>query len=115
MSQFYPITHYSVPTGHDQMLSENTCAGLMRLATLGAVVGGSVAAATNIRRVQRDEIDTDQAFLDTGRTAVASAAATALAGAAATAITNEGLPRLGILFAVGTAAMYGIQRWSDQD
>ncbi len=114
MSEYFPITSYSVPTGHDQMLSEDTCAGLLRLATLGAVVGGSVAAAANIRRVQCDQVDANQALLDTGRTAVASAAATALAGAAATAITNEGLPRLGILFAIGTAAMYGIQRCSEE-
>ncbi len=87
------------------------CSALAQLALLGAVIGGSAAAGANIRRLQRQEADTAGALADTGRAALATAAATAVAGAAASAVRQQGLLRLGVLFASGTAVMYGIQRY----
>lgn len=86
------------------------CAGLAQLAAIGAVVGASAAAGASLRRLQRGEITAGEAFADTGRAALASGAASAAAGAAASAVAGQGLVRLGVLFAAGTAVMYGIQR-----
>jgi hypothetical protein len=117
MSEHYPVSYTPVYLREPERpeSSDATCSALLRLATLGAVVGGSAAAAANIRRVQQDEIDAGQALLDTGRTAVTSAAATAVAGAVATAVGNEGLARLGLLFATGTAVMYALQPGARKD
>jgi hypothetical protein len=93
----------------------DSCGALAQLALLGAVIGGSAAAGANIRRLQRDEIDAAGALADTGRAALATAAASAVAGAAASAVRQQGLVRLGVLFASGTAVMYGIQRYLERD
>ncbi|WP_242477181.1 magnetosome protein MamC [Halochromatium glycolicum] len=90
------------------------CASLAQLALLGAVIGGSAAAGANLRRLQRQEVETLGAFADTGRAALATATATAVAGAAASAVSGQGLVRLGVLFASGTAVMYGIQRYLER-
>jgi hypothetical protein len=88
----------------------DTCATLLQMAAMGAVVGASAAAGANILRVQRDEIGAGEAIADTGRAAAAAAAATAVAGAAASAVASQGLGRLAVLLATGTAVMYGLQR-----
>lgn len=95
--------------------SSDGCSALGQLAMLGAVIGGSAAAGANIRRLQRQEIDALGALADTGRAALATAAASAVAGAAAGAVQRQGLLRLGVLFASGTAVMYGIQRYLERD
>ena len=114
MSEHYPISYYQPPASPTRTTSDGTCRALLQLATLGAAVGASAAAGANIRRVQRDEVTTGEALVDTGRAAVTAAAASAIAGAAAAAVSNEGLTRLGILFAAGTAVSYAIQRrWAE--
>jgi len=114
MSEHYPIAYCQPPDSRTCSTTDGTCTSLLQLATIGAVVGASAAAGANIRRVQRDEITTVEALVDTGRAAVTAAAASAIAGAAAAAVSNEGLTRLGILFAAGTAVSYAIQRrWAE--
>jgi hypothetical protein len=88
----------------------DTCAALLQMAAMGAVIGASAAAGANILRVQREEIGAGEAIADTGRAAAAAAAATAVAGAAASAVASQGLGRLAVLLATGTAVMYGLQR-----
>jgi hypothetical protein len=110
MSEHHPITYDQPPDSRTWPISSSTCNAMLQLATLGAVIGASAAAGANIRRVQRDEVSTGEALVDTGRAAVTAAAASAIAGAAAAAVSNEGLTRLGILFATGTAVSYTIQR-----
>lgn len=95
--------------------SSDGCSALAQLAVIGAVIGGSAAAGANIRRLQRQEINAAGALADTGRAALATAAASAVAGAAASAVSQQGLLRLGGLFASGTAVMYGIQRYLERD
>jgi len=95
--------------------AEDSCQALLRLATIGAVVGASAAAANGIRRVQRDEATPTEALIDTGKAAVIAGAASAAAGAVAGAVAGEGITRLAVLFAAGTAAMYGIQRQLERD
>lgn len=109
MSDHYLVqmtTYPSTPSGGSD------CATLVKLATLGAVVGGSVAAATNLQRVQVGELTATGAAAETGKTALTAAVATAIGGAAASSIAEQGLMRLGIMFAAGTLALYGLQRWS---
>ncbi|WP_296704083.1 hypothetical protein [Thiocapsa sp. UBA6158] len=89
------------------------CATLVRLATLGAVVGGSVAAASNLQRVESGDLTATAAVAETGKTAITAAVATAIGGAAASSVAEQGLMRLGIMFAAGTLALYGLQRWAE--
>lgn len=90
-----------------------TCETLVNMALVGAVVGGSAAAAHNAARMKRDEIELGEALVSTGRTAIASAAATAVAGAAANAVAKEGVLRLSLMFGVGAAMLYGLSRWTE--
>ena len=90
------------------------CESLVNRAVVGAIVGGSAAAAHNASRLQRNEIELTTAFRNTGRTALVSAAATAVAGAAADALTNHGVLRLSVMFGVGAAVIYGLNRWVDE-
>jgi hypothetical protein len=100
-----------VPAPAQAPASADGCAAIAQLALVGAVIGGSAAAGANIRRLQRQEVAVAGALADTGRAALATAAASAVAGAAASAVGQQGLLRLGVLFASGTAVMYGIQRY----
>ena len=86
---------------------------LANIALVGAVVGGSAAAAQNALRLNRDEIELREALLSTGRTAIASAAATAVASAVAGAVAKQGVLRLSVMFGVGAAMLYGFNHWID--
>lgn len=88
------------------------CASLMRLATLGAVIGGSVAAARQIEQVQAGEQLPSAALVATGKAAVMAGVATAAGGAVASSLAEQGVLRLGILFLAGSAVLYGLRNWS---
>ncbi|MBK1617520.1 hypothetical protein CKO42_03440 [Lamprobacter modestohalophilus] len=130
-STYYPTYYPAVPANAPALLTDHHpftdsrflvpgsapsdgCSAIAQLALLGAVIGGSAAAGANIRRLQRAEVDTVDALADTARAALATAAASAVAGAAASAVRQQGLLRLGVLFASGTAVMYGIQRYLER-
>lgn len=104
---YYPVPYQQQP--------ESACTSLLRLATLGAVVGGAAAAAGGFRQVRNQQMEAGQALLHTGKMAAATGVATAMAGAAAGALADQGLLRLGVMFTVGAAAMYGIHEWMEQD
>ena len=106
MTDYYPLIHHGEP--------ESACSNLLRLATVGAVIGASAAAAGNYRQVKRDQMEVGQAILETGKTAAATGLATALAGAVAGAVSDQGLLRLGVLFATGAVTMYGIHEWLEK-
>ena len=89
------------------------CANLMRLATLGAVVGASLAASRQLRHVQAGEQTPQRAVLETGKSAVAAGLATAAGGAVAASLTEQGLSRLGLLFLAGSAVLYGLANWTE--
>ncbi|HNQ03290.1 MAG TPA: hypothetical protein PKH69_01635 [Thiobacillaceae bacterium] len=93
-------------------IEPRTCDALIHMAVVGAVVGGSAAAAHNALRMKRDEIELGEAMLYTGRAAIASAAATAVAGATANAVVGEGMLRLSVMFGIGAAMLYGLNRWT---
>lgn len=107
---------YPLPFGYGENYAAveagGACATLINVALVGAVVGGSAAAAHNARRMPRNEIEFADALLSTGRSAVASAAATALAGVAASAVADQGALRLSIMFGVGAALLYGFGQWA---
>jgi hypothetical protein len=112
--------HHMVPYTYDGTYVPATsngescaCETLVNMALVGAVVGGSAAAARNAARMKRDEIDLGEALVSTGRTALASAAATAVAGAAASAVAGHGALRLAVMFGVGAGVLYGLNRWSE--
>lgn len=98
--QPYPAQSYAAPD----------CAALMRMATTGAVVGGTAAAAAQIQRFQSGAQTPQGALAETAKAAVTAGVATAAAGAVASSFAEQGLARLGLMFLVGTAVVYGIQR-----
>jgi hypothetical protein len=108
----YTYTGTSLPTA--SYGDPPSCETLINMALVGAIVGGSAAAAHNALRMKRDEIELAEALGSTARTAVASAAATAVAGAAASAVTSHGVLRLSLMFGVGAAMLYGLNRWVEQ-
>ena len=108
MNLYYPVTYQPPP-------AESACTSLIRLATVGAVVGGAAAAGSNFRRLENEEIEPGEALANTGRTALAGAVAATVAGAAASVVQEQGLLRLGVMFAAGAAAMYGLESsWAKQ-
>lgn len=92
--------------------ADTACSTLAGLAVLGGLVAGSTAASNNLRQVRAGTLDTGPALTATVRTATIGAAATAVAGAVAGAVTQQGLLRLGLMLAVGTAVAYGLDQWS---
>jgi hypothetical protein len=116
MSEHYLIPYasggaYPLPAGSGE---SRVCETLVNMALVGALVGGSAAAARNAARLGRDEIEFREALRSTGKTSLASGVATALAGAAAGVVTDQGLLRLSVMFGVGAAVLYGIDRWSER-
>jgi hypothetical protein len=69
--------HYLVPVSYSgtylpaaAMGESHACETLINMALVGAVVGGSAAAAQNALGMKRDEIEFGEALLSTGRTAI---------------------------------------------
>ncbi|NEV62500.1 magnetosome protein MamC [Thiorhodococcus minor] len=112
MSSPYPaegaLTPYS-PGYPAQSVGGLDCAALMRMATMGAIVGGSAAAAQRIRRAQAGAQTPTAALAQTGKAAVTAGLATAAAGAVASSVAEQGATRLGLMFLIGTAVVYGLQ------
>ncbi|TCJ15516.1 hypothetical protein EZJ19_06705 [Parasulfuritortus cantonensis] len=117
MSDLYPVSYVAAGTylPASPPTEALACESLVSMALVGAVVGGSAAAAHNALRVKRDEIQFAEAMRRTGRTAIASAAATVVAGAAANAVAKEGVLRLSLMFGVGAAVLYGMNRWVEEE
>lgn len=111
MSDYY-LVPYAAPPAQP---AADTCGELTRLAAIGAVVGGAVAAARSVERVRQGDLLPSAALLEVGRTAVAAGVATGAAGAVAEAVTGEGPLRLGVLFAATAAVLYGIGRYANQE
>ncbi len=112
MSMLYETRSYPIQNGPAYPVQPNTgadCATLMRLATTGAIVGGSAAAAVQLRKFQDGNATPTGALAETGRTALTAAVATAAAGAVASSVAEQGAMRLGLMFVVAAAVVYGIQ------
>jgi len=104
----YPIAPGPLPAQG----GDSACSTLMRLAVLGGLVGASTAAAANLRQVQSGALEAGPALSDTARSALIGAAAMAVGGAVAGAVAEQGLLRLGLMLAVGTGVVYGLDQWS---
>lgn len=116
MSTTYEARAYPIQNAPAYPVQQGTgadCATLMRLATTGAIVGGSAAAAVQLRKFQAGSATPTDALAETGRTALTAAVATAAAGAVASAVAEQGAMRLGLMFLVGAAVIYGIQSRMD--
>lgn len=113
MSAVAEARYYPAPVGAVQPPQAHggpDCAALMRLATTGALVGGSAAAAHQVRRFQSGGQTPQGALAETARAAVIAGVATAAAGAIASSFAEQGFARLGLMFLIGTAVVYGIQK-----
>ncbi|WP_200279249.1 hypothetical protein [Rhabdochromatium marinum] len=79
---------------------------LTQMALMGAVIGATGAAGQQLRAMQLGRTNARQMVRETARTALISGAASAVAGAAAHTVSRNGLTRLAVLLAAGTAVMY---------
>lgn len=109
----YPAIWTPTQAAPTSYTPDRTCANLLRTALMGGLIGGSAAAATNLRQVRVGTLASGPAFAATARAAAIGAVATAAAGAVAGAVAEQGLLRLGLMFAVGTAVVYGLEQWGD--
>ena len=73
---------------------------------VGAIIGGTAAAAKNIRRVKNEEINREEAVRDTVKEAAGAGLATAAATAVAGAVGGAGWLSLLGFMAVATGAKY---------
>lgn len=73
---------------------------------VGAIVGGTAAAAKNIRRVKNEEINRQEAVKDTVKEAAGTGLATAVATAVVHAVGATGLLSLVGILAVATGSKY---------
>lgn len=105
----------SDPFGQPPLSKGVDCAGVMRLATLGAVIGAGVAAGRQYRLVQQGEQLPGAALAETGRTAIAAGIATAAGSALAASVSEHGPMRLAILALVGAAVVYGAESWGRRE
>lgn len=112
MSASYEARPYPVPTAQayaHQPYGAPDCAALVRMATTGAIVGGSAAAAYQLQRFKSGAQTPQAALGETAKAAVTAGVASAAAGAIAASFAEQGLARLGLMFLIGTAVVYGIQ------
>jgi hypothetical protein len=115
MSEYYAVA-FASPAYYLPPQPESACSGLLRLASVGAVVGASAAAAGSYRRLRKAELSTRQALVATGKAAVVGGVATALAGAVAGTVSEQGgLTRLGLMLATGATAYYALGQWLEGD
>ncbi len=111
MSNYYPVTYQAACP---QPENESACSSLIRLAVMGGVIGGAVAAGNNINKLRDGRVNISAIATNIGRGAVSGAVATSVAGAAAGIVAEHGLTRLGVMFVAGTAAIYMIESASSK-
>lgn len=95
-------------------LTRPDCANLLRLAALGAIVGGSLAAARELQAFQKGAQNLPGVLMETARGATAAGLATAVGGAVASSLAEQGFGRFGMLFLTSVAVFYVLPR-RDQD
>jgi hypothetical protein len=103
-------SQYPAEINHETL----ACEYLINTALVGALVGGSAAAAKNALAIRNEQMNFSEAMRDTGRTALASGVATAVGAMAANAVSDQGLLRLSLMFGVGAAVLYGLNQWAER-
>lgn len=102
-STYPPAVHYGSYVRQGLPLSPSP----LRMSAVGAIIGGTAAAAANIRRVQRNDISPEEAIRRTLKTGVNSALATAAATAVAGMLGRNRLwLSLAAMAATGATVMY---------
>lgn len=100
----YPMMPYA--PGYPYPSSGMPSGSLLRMAALGAIIGGVGAASANLRRLQRNEIEGQHALLNTLKVSASSALATAAATAVAGYVGGGPLVSTAVTVATGTGVMY---------
>lgn len=98
----YPVMQYAPAYPCSGTASQS----LLKMAALGAIIGAAGAASANLRRLQRDEIEAQQALVNTLKVSASSALATAAATAVAGYIGGGPLLTTAVSLATGTGVMY---------
>lgn len=88
------------------------------IGAIGALVGGTAAAAKNIKDYNEGVIDKKEAVIDTGKETVGAAVATAAGAAAAGVVGSSVLVSVVAVITVGTGAKYlwdkGVEQVEDR-
>ena len=101
MSQTHPVVSTVAP----RVTKFAPCAALA-MGGVGAIIGGTAAAAKNIRRIKNEEIKREEAVKDTFKEAAGAGFATAAATAVVGVIGATGLLSLVGILAIATGTKY---------
>lgn len=99
---YYPV----MPYAQAYPSSSKPSSSLFRMAALGAIIGAVGAAGANLRRLQRNEIEGQQALVNTLKVSASSALATAAATAVAGYVGGGPVVSTAVTVATGTGVMY---------
>ncbi|MGD2118105.1 MAG: hypothetical protein PVG66_07090 [Chromatiales bacterium] len=94
---------------HQQLQQRNDLDLLLNAAKTGAVIGASGAAAVNLHRMRRDEIEWQQALRNTVAAGFTVGVATSAAAAVGRMVGSNPWLSLAATLATGTAVMYVLQ------
>jgi hypothetical protein len=101
-----PYTHHPVTHATATKVTRLVPHATLAMGGVGAIVGGTAAAAKNIRRVKEGEIKREEAVKDTIKEAAGAGLATATAAAVVGAVGATGLLSLLGVLAVATGTKY---------
>ena len=104
MSYDYRMQAYPPQWVHDQPDLNR----LLDAAKVGAMVGASGAAAYNLHRVRKQEIDWQQGLRDTAKVSLKAGAATAAATAVGHMFSKHPLLSIAATLTTATAVMYAL-------
>jgi hypothetical protein len=101
-----PRTNYPMAQSATTRVTRFVPQASLAMGGVGAIVGGTAAAAKNIRRLRDAEINREEAVKDTFKEAAGAGLATATATAVVGAVGATGLLSLVGLLAVATGTKY---------
>jgi hypothetical protein len=105
---YYPMHAMQPYAPQQQEMQQHDLNLLLNAAKTGAVVGATGAAAMNLHRIRRAEIDWQQALGNTIKVGFTAGVATAAAAAVGQMFTRRPLLSLAATLATGTAVMYAL-------
>jgi acetate kinase len=108
MTHYYPMHVMQPYVPQQQEMQQHDLHLLLNAAKTGAAVGATGAAAMNLHRIRRAEIDWQQALGNTVKVGFTAGVATAAAAAVGQMVARRPLLSLVATLATGTAVMYAL-------
>jgi hypothetical protein len=108
MTHHYSMYAMQPYAPQQQEMQQHDLQLLLNAAKTGAVVGATGAAAMNLHRIRRSEIDWQEALGNTIKVGFTTGVATAAAAAVGQMVARHPLLSLAATLATGTAVMYAL-------